>query len=378
MSGLRAVLRPVVVTALVVVAGAAGSPTSSRSVSVLVTGGGTVASAEGLIQCGPRCATAYKNGAVVVLTATPVGDASFERWTGACVGTAPRCAVVVDRAVTVGAVFLGEPVDIAVTTGGPGTVYSDPKRLACGLTSKRCTATFAGGRTVLLRAVPEEDSTFRAWGGSCADSRSTTCALSVSGPAEVTAAFEHTEQWAGPHRLSLVDARAHVLSTPRGLACPPLCAASFAAGTLVTLRGRHEYSWDGGCVGVGVACLVVADRPRRVSADAPSGSYGPSLPADAPATPFPTGRAEYGVNVTVSGKGLVVGGRAIRCGASTGSILDCGGVYREGAQVVLRALPGKRSRFVRWGGFCEGRKMRCTVRVTSTKIVMAAFRRHHE
>jgi hypothetical protein len=377
MSGLRAVLRPVVVTALVFVAGAAGSPTSSRPVSVLVTGGGTVATADGRIHCRPRCATAYKSGAVVVLTATPVGDASFARWTGACVGTAPRCAVVLDQAVTVGAVFRGEPVDVAVTTGGPGTVYSDPNRLACGLGGKSCIETFSSGTTVLLRAVPEEGSAFRAWGGSCADARSTTCVLSLSGPAEVTAAFEHTEPWAGPHRLSLVDPRAHVLSSPRGLACPPLCAASFEAGTLVTLRGRHEYSWDGGCVGWGTTCLLVADRPRRVAAGTPRGPMSPSQQPTAVPT-YEPGRSEYGVNVTVSGKGLVVGGEAIRCGASTGSILDCAGVYREGAQVVLRAVPGKRSRFVRWGGFCEGRKMRCTVRVTSTKIVMAAFRRHHE
>ena len=381
MRGLTAVLRPVALAALLVVAGAAASPGSTKPLRVTVSGRGAVASVDGRMRCQESCSTAYRSGAVVVLRAAPGRDARFARWTGDCVGTAPRCPVVLDGAVDVGAVFIGEPVVVAVTAGGSGTVYSEPDGLACGLTRKRCVAAFERDSTVLLRALAEEGSVLRAWGGACAGVGTTSCDLSVSRSIEVTAAFEHSEPWAGPHQLSIVT-EAHVSSEPPGVKCPPRCTAPFAAGALVRLEGAHRYTWDGGCVGSGTVCSLVADRPRRIAAGGlvpvliQSGPRGAMAPA--PAYEPVAGTAQYGVNVSVYGRGVVVGGRAIRCGGRTGSVFDCGGAYREGERVVLKALPGKRSRFVRWGEFCQGKKPRCTIFVTRPKIVTAIFLRHHE
>jgi glycosyl transferase family WbsX/List-Bact-rpt repeat protein len=56
-----------------------------------------------------------------------------------------------------------------------------------------------------------------------------------------------------------VHGRGRVVSSPRGLACPGRCTATFAQGTLVTLRassarGRRFDGWSGGCTGRRTSC----------------------------------------------------------------------------------------------------------------------------
>jgi Glycosyltransferase WbsX/Divergent InlB B-repeat domain len=56
-----------------------------------------------------------------------------------------------------------------------------------------------------------------------------------------------------------VDGRGRVVSSPRGIACPGRCTATFAQGTLVTLRassarGRRFDGWSRGCTGPRTSC----------------------------------------------------------------------------------------------------------------------------
>jgi hypothetical protein len=76
----------------------------------------------------------------------------------------------------------------------------------------------------------------------------------------------------------------------------------------------------------------------------------------------------------VSGNGTVKGVR-IRCGGRRGTLLACEALFPYGTTVVLKAIPVGHSRFAGWSGFCQGRRLRCPVRVTAPKTVAALFRR---
>jgi hypothetical protein len=79
----------------------------------------------------------------------------------------------------------GYPVEVQRQGTGDGTVSSAPASLDCGPT---CSAAFAVGSTVTLSAVPDSASAFVSWGGACAGA-DPECAITVSGPTEVTARF---------------------------------------------------------------------------------------------------------------------------------------------------------------------------------------------
>jgi hypothetical protein len=72
-------------------------------------GSGTVTSAQGGINCGATCATAYDYGTVVTLTATPATGSIFNGWTGCGAATGTTCTVTIRADTWVGANFLGVP-----------------------------------------------------------------------------------------------------------------------------------------------------------------------------------------------------------------------------------------------------------------------------
>jgi hypothetical protein len=72
--------------------------------SVAVSGSGTVTDTSGAIVCGSVCAADFSNGALVTLTATPAGGASFVAWGGACTGNG-ACQVTMNTLESVTAMF---------------------------------------------------------------------------------------------------------------------------------------------------------------------------------------------------------------------------------------------------------------------------------
>ncbi|MBL8719341.1 MAG: hypothetical protein JNL79_25365, partial [Myxococcales bacterium] len=60
----------------------AGAYELATSVTVTVTGSGSVSGAPGVLACGAVCSDAFKPGTPVVLTATPVAPATFLGWSG--------------------------------------------------------------------------------------------------------------------------------------------------------------------------------------------------------------------------------------------------------------------------------------------------------
>ncbi|HEY8212246.1 MAG TPA: hypothetical protein VIG99_32410, partial [Myxococcaceae bacterium] len=77
----------------------------SLTVAVFGSGTGTVTSAPAGISCKPTCAGAAAPGTVVTLSAAPTGGSTFMAWRGDCSGTSPTCAVNMDGARAVTAVF---------------------------------------------------------------------------------------------------------------------------------------------------------------------------------------------------------------------------------------------------------------------------------
>jgi Divergent InlB B-repeat domain len=340
------------VTALLV--SAAPADAATRQLSVVNASGGTVKSADGRIKCGTRCSAMFARGQIVQLSAKPARYFKFTGWSGGCFGTAPKCAVAVDRATTVRPRFERLTTRLDIVVSGPGTVVSDPPGIECGATSEACSADFDQGIAIALAPRPQGDASFKGFGGVC--SGDTACSLVTGEENVVTAAFSRTPGM-DPATLSVTADRGSVTSSPAGIACPPSCSADFPPGSAVTLSSVFG-RWSGDCVGAGAECpLVMAE------------SLGVQFTPEAAPTP-----SAYGLNVSISGRGSVVGS-SINCAASKGTLADCEALFPRGQTVTLRAVPSHGARFMRWGQFCTGKSKRCSVKVTAAKIVLAQFSR---
>jgi hypothetical protein len=121
------------------------------------------------IECPPVCMAFFAPGTLVTLDSR-----SVDEWSGACVGTAPRCHVVVDeplevRAWTAAGTGAPPQLGVNVTVSGRGTV-TDGKLIRCGEQARSirdCGAFFQGGQVVALRALPARGARFAGWAGFC-------------------------------------------------------------------------------------------------------------------------------------------------------------------------------------------------------------------
>jgi Divergent InlB B-repeat domain len=122
------------------------------------------------IDCPPVCTASFTPGSIVTL------GGQVTEWSGACVGSAPRCRVAVDEPLQVSArvPFLGGAgppprLGVNVTVSGRGTI-TDGQLIRCGEQARSirdCQAFFGVGQLVALRAVPARGARFVGWGGFC-------------------------------------------------------------------------------------------------------------------------------------------------------------------------------------------------------------------
>jgi List-Bact-rpt repeat protein len=148
-------------------------PTPPITLTVHVTGSGTVVSTPAGIDCSTTCSATFDPGTHVTLTAS---GGTFLSWGGAsdCLAPpgstpTPTCTITLDSDMVVGGFFATvRPTTRALTVqpvgDGSGTVTSTPAGIICGPT---CSSSFVAGSQVTLTATPAPGSTFDSWGGEC-------------------------------------------------------------------------------------------------------------------------------------------------------------------------------------------------------------------
>ena len=142
---------------------------------------------------------------------------------------------------------------------GSGTVTSSPTGINCGTT---CSRSFSTGTTVTLTATPASGSVFGGWsGGGC--SGTGPCTTQLNANTTVTATFNPSTPPppppTGTFTLTVTKVQngqgtGTITSSPAGINCGTTCAASFPAGTVVTVTATTstgQFSgWTGGpCAG---------------------------------------------------------------------------------------------------------------------------------
>jgi hypothetical protein len=179
--------------------GSGSSGTFTLQVTKNGTGSGTVTSTPSGISCGTTCSRSFSGGTTVTLTAVPASGSVFSGWSGGgCTGTG-SCTVPINNNLTVAATFnaSAEPTPpppsgtftltvAKVQDGGTGNVTSSPVGIDCGAT---CTASFASGTSITLRASPTTGR-FANWtGGPCAGSTNPSCTFTLGANTTATARF---------------------------------------------------------------------------------------------------------------------------------------------------------------------------------------------
>ncbi|MCX7556998.1 proprotein convertase P-domain-containing protein [Xanthomonadaceae bacterium JHOS43] len=237
-------------------------------------GNGTVSSTPSGIACGGSCEAYFGSGTQVTLRASPTSGHRFDRWGGACTGSATTCTVSMNQARDVSAYFVSTSTTnhtLTLARNGSGTVTSSPSGINCG---SACQSTFAKGTQVTLTATPAAGWRFKQWGGGCSGvSEGNICRISISQNRNATVHFEQIPGGTTSHTLNLTRyGSGTVTSSPGGINCGSTCQGTFAKGTQVRLTatpaaGWRFKQWGGGCSGVseGNVCRISISQNRNAT-----------------------------------------------------------------------------------------------------------------
>lgn len=336
--------------------GGGGGESPARTLTVALTGQGSVSSSVAGIDCGSDCSETYASGTAVTLTATPAAGWFFVGWNGGgCNGTA-TCTVTLGADVTVQATFSQTAYTLSVvrTGTGAGSVSSVPGGIDCSPANNDCGEAYSQGTTVLLTAAPDSNSQFGGWsGGGCTGLSQ--CQVSMNAHTTVTASF--TPLPTGNRSLTVgVSGSGSVTSSVGGINCPAgSCATSLAQNTAVTLTatpaaGASFTGWSGSiCSGTATTCTLNLTANATVNAT------------------FSVAQSVLTVTKAGAGSGTVTSAPAgISCGAT------CSASFPQSASVTLSAAPGAGSLFAGWSGACSGTGT-CTVGMNVARNVTATF-----
>ena len=148
-------------------------PPETFTLTLGLTGMGTVVSSPAGINCPGACTGTWDAGTAVTLTAAPAKGQEVKDWGGDCSGTALTCAITLNADATPSIEFDAKVVTktatLAIGVSGPGTVTGTG--LAC---PPQCAVTDVAGTVVALTATPAAGQSFATWAGACSGS-SPTC-----------------------------------------------------------------------------------------------------------------------------------------------------------------------------------------------------------
>jgi sugar lactone lactonase YvrE len=270
---------------------------TSYTLTVAVTGQGSITSADSLINCSPNagtCSETRPSGTVVNLNAAPAGGWTFSSWSGYCSGSG-SCAVPLTANRSVTATFTpssgGFTISGQVTYNGVG--LGDVTLSLTGLVTESTTTVASGnysftgltaGGYNLSASLPGYTFTPAGWGISLYENLTANFAAALAN-------YTLTVSESGQGSVASLDG---------GISCSNgagQCSASYTSGTNVTLNaspasGWQFYGWSGACFGTG-SCTLTMNSSQAVTA-AFSQSSGPlvALPAFTP-----------GIISTVAGNG---------------------------------------------------------------------------
>ena len=327
------------------------------------TGGGSITSSPGSIDCPDTCSDIFDDGAQITLHAVPDAVSSFGGWSDGCApleNDPSSCTISIASDESVTARFTGAVRTLSLTKDGTGigsvTSGEDPPLIDCGATCPTVSRGYAHGTQLTLTATAGINSTFDGWGGDCADRvTQLTCTLTMDGPKTVNATFTYIT-----HRLTVTmdgSGQGTVSMLPGGIDCSSSCFHDFGAGSLVHLTpiaepGSVFTAWGGDCEGVDKdsVCILSMTGPKTVTA---------------------TFTAYHLLSVTKDGTGLGT--------VDSSSGFSCGGIcsanLTHGTQLTLTATAGINSTFDGWGGDCADRvtQLTCTLTMDGPKTVNATF-----
>jgi arylsulfatase A-like enzyme len=177
----------------------------SRTLDVDVEGDGRVTSpTDDRIDCPEACEAEVGAGAVVVLHAQADPDRALAGWSSSdpgvnCAPTDDDCAVRMDQALTVSAIFVpGSTLTVRPAGDGAGLVTTSAGTIHCG---DACSDVIPTGTTVRLHAAAETGSTFMGWMAPGVDCPGTgDCTVTLDRDLSVTANFY------APNIITLADA----------------------------------------------------------------------------------------------------------------------------------------------------------------------------
>jgi subtilase family serine protease len=247
----------------------APSGNGNASLTVSVTGSGTVASNPSGISCPSTCSQFFTGGSQVTLTPTPASGWVFSSWGGACSGSG-ACTAQMNAAESVTATFV-QNATLTVNVTGSGSVTSSPAAINCPST---CSANFTTGTQVTLTATPADGWGFSGWSGACSGVGN--CVVTMNAAQSVTATFAQTQ-----YTLNVsVAGNGTVTSSPGAISCPSVCTMNYASGAAVMLTatptgGATFNGWGGACSGNG-SCQVTMTSLESVTAMFSSSGGGPS------------------------------------------------------------------------------------------------------
>jgi uncharacterized repeat protein (TIGR02543 family) len=192
---------------------------------------------------------------------------------------------------------------------------------------------------------------FAGWGGACSGT-GTSCTVKLDGDRTVSAVWGTSTSTAA---LTVgITGGGHV--SGGGINCPSKCVVTEALNSSVTLTATPDdgyvfSSWGGDCAAsASPTCTVTMTTDADVTATFTQANL---------------------LAVAISGNGSVTSGSgAINCG---GGANICSASFAAGATVSLVATPAVGATFLGWTGACGGTATTCTVQMSQSKNVTAAF-----
>ena len=170
-----------------------GVPPVQVTLTLHVTGPGTVVASAQSVECQATCQATVAIGTAIHLVATPDAGAQLSAWSGACSGAA-GCDLILTQDLQVGATFVATPPPARVTLtvslvgAGTGRVTSAPAGIDCPGT---CSMSVNSGAAVTLTAAQNAGSTFAGWSNTCAGK--VACAVTPSTDTAISAQFDTTQ-----------------------------------------------------------------------------------------------------------------------------------------------------------------------------------------